>query len=225
MLTAALTQPAPAAVPAQVAQGSGPIGVGSGPGLQIIPPPALTAFGNQVKKFGDDIHTEVQKLQGQGEQMYNKVNALPVGQKVALGAGAVAAVAATGAAIGGIAGAVHDGEVKNEEQAAEAAKKAAREAGGPKVVTVVNPVPVVVQVTPAPTGIFSSIRLFNKDGPTPVGIGIGAFVGIALVALLGFVFLGLYMKKRSSPNSRSMELAEDEDQELMLSGGEYEYEE
>jgi hypothetical protein len=185
----------------------------------------LTAFGNQVKKFGDNIHTEVQKLQGQGEQMYNKVNALPVGQKVALGAGAVAAVGATAAAIGGIAGAVHDGEVKNEERAAKAAARvAAREVESAKVVTVMNPVPVVVQVTPAPTGIFSSIRLFNKDGPTPVGIGIGAFVGIAIVALLGFVFLGLYMKKRSSPNSRSMALAEDSDQELMLSGGEYEYE-
>lgn len=182
----------------------------------------MQAFGNQVKKFGDQIHTEVDKLKGQGEQMVNKVNALPVGQKAALGAAAVAGVGLTAAAIGGIAGAVHNGEVKNE---AEAAKRAAREAGGAKVVTVMNPVPVVVHVTPAPTGIFSSIRLFNKDGATPVGIGMGAAVGVALVALLGFVFLGLYMKKRSSPNSRSMELAEDEDQELMLSGGEYEYEE
>lgn len=150
--------------------------------------------------------------------MYNKVNALPVGQKVALGAGAVAAVGATAAAIGGIAQAAHDGEVKHE---AEAARIAAREAGGPKVVTVVNPVPVVVQVTPAPTGIFSSIRLFNKDGATPVGIGMSAIIGVAMVACLGFVFFGLYLKKRSSPNSRSMELAEDEDRELMA-GSEYE---
>jgi len=209
-------------------------------------PASLTSLDNQAtdgfNKIASGVRGAAETIKGEGQRVYHKVegeskqalqkfNNLPQEQKVGIEVGSAVGVAALAGAVGGIAEAAHQADVKKakkqkleaKKQKLEAKMKATTEAPTspptPTVVTV--PVIVRVPVTPAPKYIFAWPRLFERGDAKQAGITMaqGTLMGAAALVFLACALLGVsfivYLKNRSESRSLSRVECEDDGNPLL----------